>query len=758
MSEASSNPDSNRQKLNQELEVRVQECLTFQTELSQSEAKNLALLSALPDLMLLLDRHGIYLDCIPAKGFQPIVPIEQIIGAKVSDVLPPDVAVAAMQAIQDSLQRQDIVMIEYSLLESDGWRDFEARIAPYGKDTVLAIVRDISDRKKNENAISLQAQIINQIHDAVVSTDRSDQITSWNKGAVKLLGYKPEEALGQQISIIYNVDRSDSLANIKQSSWQTTGSYSGEVILRHKSGREFYANLSLSMLKNSQGENIGTISCLMDISDRKIAENALLESEKRFRHIFENAPIGMNLVDIEGRYIQANQSMCDLVKYSEAELKEFTIEELTHPDDFATERIYLEQIANEEISNFIIEKRYLTKLGDEIWVNLTAATVRDTDGNMRYGFGMVEDISDRKKSEEALRLSEERFRKIFEEGPLGMAVIGFNQRVLKVNAMLCQMLGYTEAEMMSQPFSFITHPLDLEIDSQLSKQLYYGRISNYQIEKRYITKDRATIWVAVTASVVRNDSGKILYSLAMIRDITRRRESQQQLEASLQEKEILLKEIHHRVKNNLHVITNLLDLQSQYVEDEQVLDLFADSQNRIYSMALIHEQLYQSHTLGHIEFSEYVKSLADNLFISYSISNIQQNLDIESVMLNFETAMPCGLILNELISNSLKYAFPDGRAGEIKIQFCAIRTDNDRKSKDNLYRMIVSDDGVGIPDHVDWLSTNSLGLRLVRILTRQLEGTIEIDRSNGTQFCFTFAELSYKERLNPNEHSQDSNC
>ncbi len=758
MSEASSNPNSNLQKLNQELEVRVQERLTFQTELSQSEAKNLALLSALPDLILLLDRHGIYLDCIPAKGFQPIVPIEQIIGAKVSDVLPPDVAVAAMQAIQDSLRQQDIVMIEYSLLESDGWRDFEARIAPYGKDTVLAIVRDISDRKKNGNAIGLQAQIINQIHDAVVSTDRNDKITSWNKGAEKLLGYTTGEVLGRHIALIYNVDRSDSFTKIKQGSWQTVGSYSGEVKLQHKSGREFYANLSLSMLKNSQGENIGTISCLMDISDRKIAENALLESEKRFRHIFENAPIGINLVDIEGRYIQANQAMCDLVKYSESELKEFTVEEITHPDDIATERIFLEQIANQEINSYSMEKRYLTKVGDEIWVQLTAAIVRDRNGNIRYGFGMVEDISDRKKSEEALRLSEERFRKIFEEGPLGMAVIGFNQRVLKVNAMLCQMLGYTEAEMMSQPFSFITHPIDLEIDSQLSKQLYYGRISNYQIEKRYITKDRATIWVTVTASVVRDDSGKTLYSLAMIRDITRRRESQQQLEASLQEKEILLKEIHHRVKNNLHVITNLLDLQSQYVEDEQVLDLFADSQNRIHSMALIHEQLYQSHTLGHIEFSEYVKSLADNLFISYSNRNIQQKLDIESVMLNFETAMPCGLILNELISNSLKYAFPDGRAGEIKIQFCAIGTDNDRKSKDNLYKMIVSDDGVGIPEQVDWLSTNSLGLRLVRILTRQLEGTIEIDRSNGTQFCVTFAELSYKERLNPNEHSQDSNC
>jgi PAS domain S-box-containing protein len=616
----------------------------------------------------------------------------------------------------------------------------------------LGMIED-SDRQKTENDIRLQAQIINQIHDAVISTDLNGCITSWNKGAERLLGYTAKESLGQNISLIFTAKKYTSLYKNEEILRQKIDLFENEVQLRQKSGREFYANLSLSMLRDSRGGIIGMINCLMDISDRKIAENALRESERRFRHIFEYSPIGMNLIDLEGRYVQVNRAMCELLKYSESELKELNFLEITHPEDIPKEAQYQEQIAAEEISSYSLEKRYLTKTGEAIWVNLTAATIRDFDGNVRYGLGMLEDINNRKQSEEALRHSEERFRKIFEEGPLGMAVIGFNQRVLKVNTMLCQMLGYSERELMAQPFNFITHPEDQDADSQLSKQLYYGRISNYQIEKRYIKKDQKTIWITLTASVVRDEHGKTLHSLAMVRDITKRKEDQEKIESSLHEKEVLLKEIHHRVKNNLHVIANLLDLQSQYIEDEKILALFTNSQNRIYSMAMIHEQLYQSSTLSHINFGDYVKSLADNLFISYSVSDVSQKIEIEPIILNIETAIPCGLILNELVSNSLKYAFPAGRSGEISIQFSSLKSDDRDNSAEKLYRMIVSDNGIGIPKHIDWNSTNSLGLRLVRILSRQLEGVVELNCTNGTEFWFTFVELKYKERLNAHDQS-----
>jgi two-component sensor histidine kinase/DNA-binding response OmpR family regulator len=210
-------------------------------------------------------------------------------------------------------------------------------------------------------------------------------------------------------------------------------------------------------------------------------------------------------------------------------------------------------------------------------------------------------------------------------------------------------------------------------------------------------------------------------------------ESFERIMASLEEKEVLLREIHHRVKNNLQIIYSLLSLQERYIKDENYREMFKDTQNRICSMAFIHEELYKSENLAKIDLDSYIKYLASSLFRTYeTTSKIALKIDVEDVSLSINSAIPCGLILNELISNSLKHAFPEGREGEIKITLRYI---------ENKIELVVSDDGISIPEDLDIQNSESLGLQLVIALVKQLEGIIELDRSGGTTFKITFAKL-----------------
>ncbi len=211
-----------------------------------------------------------------------------------------------------------------------------------------------------------------------------------------------------------------------------------------------------------------------------------------------------------------------------------------------------------------------------------------------------------------------------------------------------------------------------------------------------------------------------------------RQQAEEQIKASLQEKEVLLKEIHHRVKNNMQIISSLLSLQANYLKDNRALEIFKVSQNRIETMALIHEKLYQSKDLARIDFADYVHELVVDLFSAYAVhsNGITLNINVEELFLSIDAAIPCGLIVNELVLNSLKYAFPAGRAGEICIELHSVT--------DNKLALIVSDNGVGFPKDLDFQNTTSLGLRLVNALTIQLEATIELNRDSGVEFKIVF--------------------
>ncbi|SNQ60429.1 PAS domain S-box protein [Candidatus Methanoperedens nitratireducens] len=210
---------------------------------------------------------------------------------------------------------------------------------------------------------------------------------------------------------------------------------------------------------------------------------------------------------------------------------------------------------------------------------------------------------------------------------------------------------------------------------------------------------------------------------------------EEQIKESLTEKEMLLKEIHHRVKNNMQIISSLLRLQSRDIKEKKYTDMFTDSQNRITSMALIHEKLYQSKGLEKIDFDDYIRDLANGLIQSYGANgNIKLNIDVRDVSLGIDSAIPCGLVINELVTNSLKHAFPDGRKGEIMISL--------HMTEGNMIELIVSDSGVSIPANIDIRKTESLGLHLVTILVEnQLHGEINLDRSKGTEFLVKFKDV-----------------
>ncbi len=208
--------------------------------------------------------------------------------------------------------------------------------------------------------------------------------------------------------------------------------------------------------------------------------------------------------------------------------------------------------------------------------------------------------------------------------------------------------------------------------------------------------------------------------------------SSKTLQDSLEEKEVLLREIHHRVKNNMQIITSLLNLQSAYISDKKTVEMFKESQNRIRTMALIHEKLYKSKDLAKIDLKEYLRSLTTDLIQSYGekVGRITFKVDAEDISLGIDTAIPCGLIINELISNALKYAFPDNRKGEIRVAF--------HRNKGKV-ELIVADNGVGLPENINLESAESLGLRLVSILVRdQLHGTVHLERDGGTEFRIVF--------------------
>lgn len=384
------------------------------------------------------------------------------------------------------------------------------------------------------------------------------------------------------------------------------------------------------------------------------------------------------------------------------------------------------QLKKGKVSNNILETSLYTKEGEHLWVELYNSAYLNKDGQLISAVSFVQDITKRKMADEQIRKNEMLLSQLFINSPIGIAMLDEEDCILNINNSFEHIFGYTLEEARGHKLNELIAPDSLMSEArQLSTEAHSGRILQTETVRRRKDGSRIPVLVGGLPVYYREETIAIY---GMYVDISERKEAEEKIKKSLKEKETLLAEIHHRVKNNLAVISGLLQLQAFNSENDEVEQALNDSRSRIMSIATVHERLYQSEALSEIDCREFIRQLCRTIHSTHCAEskNIRQNLNIQPISLNVTQAIPMGLILNELLVNAYKHAFTNLREGSIEVNLT---------NKNNIISLEVRDDGPGIPEDINLTDPQSLGMTLIDTLTKQLQATLTMDRKNGT--CFT---------------------
>ncbi|MEG3896915.1 MULTISPECIES: PAS domain S-box protein [unclassified Microcoleus] len=610
--------------------------------------------------------------------------------------------------------------------------------------------QELEDRLQQQTAVFHAAlaesekkyrNLVETSQELIWSIDFQGLLTFVNSAAKRIYGYEPPEMIGRRFTDFLLPEQKTKQIEIfaqflaRTSIQPQTANSPYETVHIRKDGTPVHLRINSTVNQAENGAILGLCGTATDISDRKRSEEALQEATDQLRAVLDAVPGLISWISSDLRYIGVNQHLATSFKLSP---ESFVGQEI----NFLNKGSTFEEI----IRNFFDSSSQQTWQEIDIEINGCVRNYLIVAQKYHQGSAAVSvgtDITDRKRAEAlknqlicSLQESEHKFRSLYEATSDAVMLLDekeffdCNRATLKIFG--CsnkkEFYGKHPSEF-SPPFQPNGQDSASLATQRMNTAMQTGSCRFDWVHKRL---DGSEFSAEVLLNAMEINGKKFLQ--AVVRDITARKRDEEQIKASLAEKEVLLQEIHHRVKNNLQVISSLLKLQSRYIQDSRVSEMLKESQNRVRSMALVHEQLYQSKNLSDIDFAEYIENLSHNLFQAYEIhaEGLKLETNIAPCSLNIDTAVPCGLIINELVTNSLKYAFTGQTQGKIKIDFTL--------DKNRVCVLTVSDSGIGFPQDLDYRKARTLGLRLVGSLVKQIRGKIELLETAGTTFKITFSQ------------------
>ncbi|MBF0541339.1 MAG: PAS domain S-box protein [Nitrospirae bacterium] len=448
-----------------------------------------------------------------------------------------------------------------------------------------------------------------------------------------------------------------------------------------------------------------------DISNRVRAEELLRISENKYRTLVEQASDGIMLSDLSGNYIDCNTKASEMLGYTIDEILKLNVREIIEPDNLTKNPIRFDLLRTGE--TIMTERRLIRKDRTVFDVEISAKML-----NNSIFQAIIRDITERKVMEATLEFERKKLLNIMDTMHDGIYIIDNKFNLQYANPTIIREFGNFKD---NKCFSYF-HQLGGACPWCKNIEVFQGKTVHWEFT---MAKSKKTYDVIDTP--LNNPDGSVS-KLMILRDITERKAMEEKLKKSIHEKELLLKEMHHRVKNNLQLISGLLGLQFMQIEDETYRAIFEESQNRIKTIAMIHERLYSSKSLVDVNMKEYIFNLITSLNSSFADKNkeVLLNLDMENICVGIDVAIPSGLIINEIFTNILKHAFIGKEICQVNITL--------KLKNDNEIELSIGDNGIGLPENLDLINPKSLGLTIITILVKQLDAVLEVDRTNGTKY------------------------
>lgn len=630
-----------------------------------------------------------------------------------------------------SIQVRDIegqlhdVEVSVSLLKGE-----EGRPAGF-----YGIIHDITERVRIEQELreanARFSSLLEALPDIIYFKDSEGRNLIINRAMEELAGMNREAIIGRKDEEFLPKELAAQCRLSDEKVWQEKKPLRFYERWEEQDGKIRYFETIKAPVFDNDGNIIGIVGISRDITEKKLVEDRLKKSERDFRGLFENSTLGLYRTTPEGQILLANPALIKMLGYeSFDELSRRNLEKDGFEPGYSRQE-FIDRVEKEgEVRG--LEAAWRRKDGSVIYVRESARAVRDETGRTLYYEGTVEDISEKKLAEMALSKQKELFQTVIDSAEDVIFMLDRNYNLILWNQAAEKLFGLRAEEIKEKRFMDIYPAENWAEAKKRFDRVLGGEVVRADVE---LNIQGRKIILNVTEVPLWNEKGEIYALCGIARDLTGRVELERALETSLREKEVLLREMHHRVKNNMQVICSLLNLRAYQARNPELTSILKDCQTRIRSMALVHEHLYKSSNLARINFAEYLNRLLIHLYNVHrqSQEKIELESELEEIFLEIGQAIPLGLMASEIISNSFKHAFPGGRKGKVKVSLQKLEPPRS-------LRLEISDNGVGLPDNLKPEESQTFGLQLVALLKEQIEASLEIDRSEGTRFVITWGK------------------